>query len=108
MSLGSIGRRTGRALAVGACLLGTVSLISPNTAYARHGNGPAIALGIIGGVLAGAAIASGAQGYYAPAPAYYYPYAYAPPTYSVAPAPAYYYRPPAASYYAPRYYYGGY
>jgi hypothetical protein len=34
------------------------SLTSPGTAYAKHGDGAAIALGIIGGALAGAAIAS--------------------------------------------------
>ena len=32
------------------------SLTSPGTAYAKHGDGAAIALGIIGGALAGAAI----------------------------------------------------
>jgi hypothetical protein len=41
------------------------SLTSPGTAYAKHGDGAAIALGIIGGALAGAAIASST------APAYY-------------------------------------
>jgi hypothetical protein len=89
-----------------------VSVISPGNAYARHGDGAAIALGILGGALAGAAITSStAPGYYAP-PAYYYPYA--PPAYAVAPAPAYYYPPPAAAYYGPApyygpgYYYGGY
>jgi hypothetical protein len=30
------------------------SLTSPGTAYAKHGNGAAIALGILGGALAGA------------------------------------------------------
>ena len=69
----------------------------PGTAYARHNNGAAIALGILGGALAGAAISAGAApGYYSPAPAYYYPYA----------PPAYYYAPPAATYYAPAPYYG--
>jgi hypothetical protein len=80
------------------------SLTSPGTAYAKHGDGAAIALGIIGGALAGAAIASST------APAYYA----APPVYSVAPAPVYSYAPPPAAYYVPvpyygpRYYYGGY
>src|SRR3984893_1937312 len=88
------------------------SRTSAGTAYAKHGDSAAIALGILGGALAGAAIGSGsAPGYYAPPPAYYYPYA--PPVYSVAPAPVYSYAPPPAAYYAPvpyygpRYYYGG-
>src|SRR5579883_2418146 len=53
-----------------------------------HGNGAAIALGILGGVIAGAAIASSQGGYYyQPAPAYYAPPAwYAPPA-AYQPAP---------------------
>jgi hypothetical protein len=87
-----------------------VSLSSPETAYARHNNGAAIALGVLGGALAGAAIASAtAPGYYAAPPAYYYPYApqiySAPPAYYYTPAPAYYYAP-APTYYAPTPYYG--
>ena len=81
-----------------------VSVTSPGTAYAGHGDGAAIALGIVGGALAGAAISSTAPGYYGALPAYYYPYA--PPGYAVAPAPAYYYSPPAAAYYPPAPYYG--
>jgi hypothetical protein len=88
-------------------------------AYAKHGNGAAIALGIFGGALAGAAIASSiAPGYYAAPPSYYYPYA-SPQAYVAVPAPAYYYAPayyaPAAPayyapapFYGPAYYYGGY
>ena len=89
-----------------------VALTPPRTAYARHGDGAAIALGILGGALAGAAIASAGPGYYAAPPAYYYPYA--PAAYSIAPAPAYYYAPPPAAYYGPvpyrgpQYYYSGY
>jgi hypothetical protein len=84
--------------------LATVSLVLPETAYARHDDGAATALGILGGAFAGAAISSGAApGYYAAPPVYYYPYA--PPAYVVAP-PAYYYAPPAAAYYAPAPYYG--
>ena len=71
------------------------SVTSPGTAYAKHGDGAAIALGIIGGALAGAAIASST------APVYY-----AAPPYSVAPAPVYSYAPPPAAYYAPVPYYG--
>lgn len=108
----SVARRTGRALTTAAFVAAAISLTSPEAAYARHGNGAAIALGILGGALAGAAIAStGAPGYYAPPPAYYDPYP--PPPYSIAPAPSYY-APPTAAFYAaapywgPQYFYGGY
>jgi hypothetical protein len=102
----SVARRTGRALTTAAFVAAAISLTSPEAAYARHGNGAAIALGILGGALAGAAIASaGAPGYYAPPPpAYYNPY----------PPPPSYYAPPTAAYYAPapywgpQYFYGGY
>lgn len=89
-----------------------VSLTSTGPAYAKHGNGAAIALGIIGGALAGAAIASGTPLAYATPPAYYYPYpsqayvAVPAPTYSYAPPPAAYYGP--APYYGRQYYYSGY
>jgi hypothetical protein len=111
MSFTSIGRRTGQGLtAVALVVIAAVSLTSPSTAYAKHGNGAGIALGILGGALAGAAIASAtAPGYYAAPPAYYYPYApyrySAPPAYYYSPAPAYYYAP-APAYYAPTPYYG--
>lgn len=104
MDVTSVGRRTGRVLVALAFAVAAASLTLPETAYAKHGNGAAIALGLLGGALAGAAIASTAPGYYAAPPAYYYPYA--PPVYSVAPPPAYYYAPPPASYYAPAPYYG--
>jgi hypothetical protein len=101
----SIGRRIRRGLVALTFAVATVSLTSPGTAYARHGNGAAIALGILGGALAGVAIASSTgPGYYAAPLAYYYPYA--PPIYPVAPAPAYYYAPPPAAYYGPVPYYG--
>ena len=104
MNLTSVARRTGRGVVVLAFSVAAVSLALPETAYARHGDGAAIALGILGGALAGAAISAGAApGYYAAPPVYYYPYA--PPAYSVAP-PAYYYAPPAAAYYAPAPYFG--
>jgi hypothetical protein len=100
MYLTSVARRTGRGVVVLAFSLAAVSLSLPGTAYARHNDGAAIALGILGGALAGAAISAGtAPGYYAAPPAYYYPYA--PPA-----PPAYYYAPPAATYYAPAPYYG--
>ncbi len=79
----------------GMVLAGAIAALSltttPSTAYAGNGIGAAIGLGVLGGVIAGAAIASSAppvygapppspydyppqpyyQGYYAPAPAYY-------------------------------------
>ena len=101
----SIVRRIRRGPMVLAFAVTAGSLTPPETAYAKHGDGAAIALGIIGGALAGAAIASStAPVYYAAPPSYYYPYA--PPVYSVAPAPLYSYAPPPAAYYAPVPYYG--
>src|SRR5437764_3383645 len=79
----------------GAALAGAIaalSLTTPTPAHAGNGVGAAIGLGILGGVIAGAAIANSAQpayGYgYAPAPAYDYP----PQPYQgyYAPAPTYY------------------
>ena len=52
------------------------ALTSPGTAYAKHANGAAIALGTLGGALARAAIASSSPSrYYAAPPTYYSPYA---------------------------------
>jgi hypothetical protein len=107
----SIARRIGRVLMVLAFAFTAGAVTSPGTAHARHGDGAAIALGIIGGALAGAAIASSPPGYYSAPPAYY---PYPGPVYSVAPAPVYSYAPPPAAYYTPvpyygaPYYYGGY
>ncbi len=107
MNLTRVAWGTGRALMALTIAVAAVSATSPETAYARHGDGAAIALGIIGGALAGTAIASlSVPGYYGTPPAYHYPYA--PPAYAVAPAPAYYYpyAPPAyAVAPAPAYYY---
>src|SRR5215469_6477582 len=80
-----IAKKTGRGLALSAALLAAGSLVAaPGTAYARDwhggghhwggghwgghrgGEGARIALGIIGGALAGAAIASTANPYYYP------------------------------------------
>jgi hypothetical protein len=105
MFMTSVARRTGRGAVALAFSLAAVSLTLPGTAYARHNDGAAIALGVLGGALAGAAISAGAApGYYAEPPVYYYPYP--PPAYIAAPPPAYYYTPPAATYYAPVPYYG--
>jgi len=83
-----VAQQCGRGLAVSAALVMALSVTAlPKPACARD-NGAAIGLGILGGAVAGAAIASTANPYYyAPAPTYYYP-----------PAPAYYY-PPAPAYY---------
>ena len=111
MDIASLVRRSGRTAVAFAFAVAAVSVTSPETAFAKHGNGAAIALGILGGALAGAAIAgSPPPAYYAAPPVYYYPYPA--PAYSVAPGPAYYYPAPPAAYYppvpysGPNYYYG--
>jgi hypothetical protein len=58
MDRNSIVGQIGRGLMVLVLAVSVGSLTAPGTAYARHGNGAAIALGILGGALAGAAIAS--------------------------------------------------
>lgn len=90
-------------LAAIAILTAVASAAVPTAAYARHGDGAAIALGVLGGAILGGAVTQGAvpaPGYYAPAPVYYYspppqPYYYTVPTYDAAPsydAPRSYYR----------------
>src|SRR5262249_62276972 len=92
-------KKTGRSLAVLAAVAGTLSLTAaPSVAYARdwhggwggwHGgyyrhNGGAVALGILGGALAGAAIAGATNPYYYSYPypySYAYPYGYSYPYY---------------------------
>ena len=81
-----------RAGAVAAIAITLTAAAAPNIAYARHGGGAAIALGIIGTMLAGAAIAS-SQPVYAAPPAYYYQ----PQGYDAAPS----YYGPQAGYYQP-------
>jgi hypothetical protein len=79
----------------GLVLAGAIAALSltttPTSAYAGHnGTAAAIGLGVLGGVIAGAAIASSVPPFYGapPPPAYYYP----PQPYQdyYAPAPAYY------------------
>ncbi len=95
----SVARRRGNAirkLATGAIAAATVAGLALTTTPAAlagngHGNaGAAIGLGILGGVIAGAAIASTIPpAYGAPPPAYYYPqpgYYYS-PSYYGAPQP---------------------
>jgi hypothetical protein len=85
----------------GAVLAGAIAALSltiaPNSAYAGNGGvGAAIGLGVLGGVIAGAAIASSAPPVYgAPPPAY----DYSPQPYQgyYAPGPSYY--PPSQPYY---------
>ena len=64
--------QTGKSIALAGAIAG-LALAAPAPAHA--GNGAAIGLGILGGVIAGAAIASStapAYGYAPPASAYYY------------------------------------
>jgi hypothetical protein len=87
-----------RAGAVTAIALALTAAAAPNMAYARHGHGARIALGIIGTMLAGAAIASAQPGYLGP-PAYYYqPQGYDTPPGYYGP-PAGYYQPSPYGYY---------
>jgi hypothetical protein len=91
-----IGRGVVMAGAVAALMLTT----NPIPAHAGGSDmGAAIGLGILGGVIAGAAVASSAPPYYGPSP---YDY---PPQYYYQPAPGYY-GPPAPGYYSapPAYY----
>jgi hypothetical protein len=88
-----------RAGAVTAVAVALTAAATPNIAYARHGGGAGIALGIIGTMLAGAVIASSQPAYAAP-PAYYYQ----PQGYDAAPG----YYGPAAGYYQPSPYGYGY
>ena len=85
-------KKTGRTLAILSAVAGTLSLTAAPGAYARdwhgggwggwHGggyyrhNGGAVALGILGGALAGAAIAGATRPYYYN---HSYPYTYAYP-----------------------------
>ena len=87
----------------GIALAGAVAALSlttaPNSAYAGgNGVGAAIGLGVLGGVIAGAAIASSAPPVYGapPPPAYDYP----PPAYQgyYSPAPTTYTPPPQPYY----------
>jgi hypothetical protein len=80
-------------IARGIVLAGVVSAMTvsgvPRTAQAGSDNGAAIGLGILGGVIAGAAIAAATPPVYAAPPSYYYP----PQGYYYNSAPGYYYSP---------------
>lgn len=76
-------RQIGRVVVVAGALTALSLTTAPTTAYANGpGVGAAIGLGILGGAIAGAAIASST-----------------PPAYAVPPGPVYYY--PPQGYYAP-------
>jgi hypothetical protein len=112
--INSAGRTGRRGLTVIATFVAAVSLTAaPIDAYARN-NGAGIALGVLGGALAGAAIASTANShYYGSGYGGYSGYGYSGyPTYT-APAQSYYYAPqssyyPQATYYSASPYYGNY
>ena len=99
MSYVSRAKQIGWGLVTAGVVTALLLATAPTAAYAKNpGVGVAIGLGILGGAIAGAAIASSAPPAYAvaPAPAYYYP----PPGY-YSPAPVDY---PAQPYYAPSWY----
>jgi len=99
MSYFNRAKQIGRGVVMAAALTAVSLTMAPTAAHANGpGVGAAIGLGILGGAIAGAAIASSGPPVYAvpPAPAYYYP----PPGY-YSPAPIDY---PAQPYYAPTWY----
>ena len=98
MSYLSHAKQIGRGVVVAGTLTALSLTTKPTAAYANgSGVGAAIGLGILGGVIAGAAIASSPPAYAVPpAPAYYYP----PPGY-YPPSPGNY---PAQPYYTPTWY----
>jgi hypothetical protein len=101
------GRPGRRGLTVVAAVFAAVSLTAaPITAHARD-NGAGIALGVLGGVVAGAAIASTANSYnYGSGYGYYgYPTYTAPAQSYYAPQNSYY---PQSTYYSASPYYGNY
>ena len=75
MSCLSSATKIGQSLLVVGALTALPLAAAPTAAYAKGSNvGAAIGLGILGGAIAGAAIASSPPpAYYAPPPAYYYP-----------------------------------
>ena len=87
--------RLGRGVAMAGALAAFSLTAIPTMAHAGGpGTGAAIGFGILGGVLAGAAIAATAPPVYAAPPAYYYP------------QQGYYYNSAPSYYYAPQSYYG--
>ncbi len=90
-------KKLGRGTAMAAALAGLSMTAAPSLARADGpGVGAAIGLGILGGVIAGAAIAATTPPVYAAPPSYYY-----------YPQQGYYYNAPAPAYYnPPQPYYG--
>jgi hypothetical protein len=87
-------KQLGRGVAVAGMLAAVALTAAPATARAHGpGAGAAIGLGILGGVIAGAAIAAAAPPVYA-APPSYYPQGY----YYNSPGPSYYYNAPQPYY----------
>jgi hypothetical protein len=89
-SLTDCAARVGRVVLVAGVVAATAVSIVPRTAQAGSGNGAAIGLGILGGVIAGAAIAATAPPVYAAPP---YSYSYPPSGYYYNATPGYYYSP---------------
>jgi hypothetical protein len=94
-------RKIGRGVVMAGALAALSLTAVPTTAQAGNpGVGAAIGLGILGGVIAGAAIAATTPPVYAAPPSYYYPqqeyYYNSAPTYYNAPQP--YYGPAGYSY----------
>ncbi len=91
MSCLSRAKQVGGSVVVVAALAALPLTTAPTAAYAKGpGVGAAIGLGILGGVIAGAAVASSAPpAYDVPPPAYYYPpqgyYLPSPPNYGTQP-----------------------
>jgi hypothetical protein len=93
MSCLSRAKQIGQSLVVAGAVAAVPLATAPTAAFAKGpGVGAAIGLGILGGTIAGAAIASSAPpAYYVPPPGYYYP-------------PQGYYLPPSANYPTQPYY----
>jgi hypothetical protein len=85
-------RQIGRGAVLAGALAAMTLSTTPSNAYAGNGTGAAIGLGILGGVIAGAAIASTAPPAYGypPAPVYGYPPQPYVGYYNYGPAPTYY------------------
>ena len=81
--------KIGRGVVVAGAIAAMAVSAVPQTAQAGSGNGAAIGLGILGGVIAGAAIAATTPPVYVAPPSYYYP----PQGYYYNSAPGYYYSP---------------
>jgi hypothetical protein len=93
MSCLSRAKQIGQSLVVVGALAALPLATAPTAAYAKGPSvGAAIGLGILGGTIAGAAIASSTPpAYYVPPPAYYYPpQGYYPPSPPNYPAQPYY------------------